>query len=56
MEATEEPFQRDLQHGKSCDVKLHATIRSGSEGAYKLNGEGKDLVYGAVQLELVASG
>jgi hypothetical protein len=54
MEATEEPFQRDLQHVQFCDVKLYATIRSGSEAADKLNGKRKDLVYGAVQLELVA--
>ena len=54
MEATEEPFQRDLQHVKFCDVKLHATIWSGSEAADKLNGKRKDLVYGAAQLELVA--
>ena len=38
MEATEEPFQRDLQHVKFCDMKLHATIWSGSEGTDKLNG------------------
>ena len=56
MEATEEPFQRDLQHVKFCDVKLHATIWSGSEAADKLNGKRKDLVDGAVQLELIAFG
>ena len=54
MEAAEEPFQRDLQHVKFCDVKPHATIRSGSEAADKLNGKREDLVYGAVQLESVA--
>src|SRR3979490_2363493 len=54
MEATEKPLQRDLQHVKFCDVKLHATIWSGSEGANKLNRKRKDLVYGAVQLEPVA--
>lgn len=56
MEATEEPFQRDLQHVKFCDMKLHATIWSGSEGAYKFNGKRKDLVDGAVQLESLALG
>src|ERR1700730_12354812 len=56
MEATEEPFQRDLQHVEFCDMKLHATIWSRSEGADKLDGKRKDLVYGAVQLELVALG
>jgi len=54
MEAAEQSFQRDLQHVKFCDMKLHATIWSGSEGAYKLNGKRKDLVYGAVQLESLA--
>ena len=54
MEAAEEPFQRDLQHVKFCDVKPHGTIRSGSEAADKLNGKREDLVYGAVQLESVA--
>src|SRR5260370_16509656 len=56
MEAAEKSFQRDLQHVKFCDMKLHATIWSGSEGAYKLNGKRKDLVYGAVQLESLALG
>ena len=56
MEASEEPFQRDLQHVELRDVKLHATIWSGSEGADELNGKRNDLVYGAVQLELVAFG
>jgi hypothetical protein len=56
MEATEEPFQRDLQHVEFCDVKLHATIWSGGEGPNELNGKRKDLVYGAVQLELIAFG
>ena len=56
MEAAEQSFQRDLQHVKFCDMKLHATIWSGSEGAYKLNGKRKDLVYGAVQLESLALG
>ena len=54
MEAAEQSFQRDLQHVKFCDMKLHATIRSGSEAADKLNGKREDLVYGAVQLESVA--
>jgi hypothetical protein len=56
MEAAEQSFQRDLQHVEFCDLKLHATIWSGSESADKLNGKRKDLVYGAVQLELVALG
>src|SRR5260370_40185343 len=56
MEAAEQSFQRDLQHVKFCDMKLHATIWSGSEGAYKLNGKRKDLVDGAVQLESLALG
>jgi hypothetical protein len=43
MEAAEQSFQRDLQHVKFCDMKLHATIWSGSEGAYKLNWERKIL-------------
>ena len=56
MEATEEPFQRDLQHVEFYDMKLDATIWSRSEGADKLDGKRKDFVYGAVQLELVALG
>ena len=56
MEATEEPFQRDLQQVEFCDMKLYATIWSRSEGADKLDGKRKDFVYGAVQLELVALG
>ena len=56
MKSPEEAFQRDLQHVEFCDMKLHATIWSRSEGADKLDGKRKDLVYGAVQLELVALG
>lgn len=56
MEAAEEAFQRDLQHVEFCDVKLDPTIWSGREGADELNGKRNDLVYGAVQLELVAFG
>ncbi|MCU1249021.1 MAG: hypothetical protein JWQ49_2050 [Edaphobacter sp.] len=56
MEAAEQSFQRDLQHVKFCDMKLHATIWSGSECAYKLNGKRKGLVDGAVQLESLALG
>ena len=54
MEATEEPFQRDLQQIEFCDLKLHATIWSGREAADNLNGKRKNFVYGTVQLELVA--
>ena len=56
MEVAEEPFQRDLQHVELCDVKLYATIWSVREGANELNGKRNDLVYGAVQFELVAFG
>src|SRR5260370_37427474 len=56
MEAAEQSVQRDLQHVKFCDMKLHATIWSGREGAYNLNGKRKDLVDGAVQLEPLALG
>ena len=37
-------------------MKLDPTIRSGREGADELDGKRNDLVYGAVQLELVAFG
>jgi hypothetical protein len=56
MEVAEEPFQRDLQHVELCDVKLYATIWSVREGANELHGKRNDLVYGAVQFELVAFG
>ena len=56
MEATEEAFQRDLQYVEFCDVKLDPIIRSGREGTDEFGGKRKDLVYGAVQLELIAFG
>jgi len=56
MEASEEAFQRDLEHIEFCDVKPDPTIRSWREGADELDGKWNDLVYGAVQLELVAFG
>ena len=56
MEAAEEPFQRDLQHVELRDVKLYATIWSGRDGAEELNGKRNDLVYSAVQFEVVAFG
>ena len=56
MKSAEEAFQRNLQHVEFCDVKLHATIWSGREVANELNRKRNDLVYGAVQLELVAFG
>jgi len=56
MEATEEAFQRDLQYVEFCDVKLDPTIWSGREGTREFDGKRNDLVYGAVQLELIAFG
>ena len=56
MEAAEEAFQRDLQYVEFCDVKLDPTIWSGSEGTHEFDGKRNDLVYGAVQLELIAFG
>jgi len=56
MKAAKKAFQRDLQHVEFCDVKLHATIWSGREGANELNRKTNNFVYGAVQLELVAFG
>jgi hypothetical protein len=56
MKAAKKAFQGDLQHVEFCNVKPHATIWSGREGANELNRERNNFVYGAVQLELVAFG
>lgn len=56
MEAAEEAFQRDLEYVEFRDVELYAIVGGGGELADDLNGKRNDLVYGAVQLELVAFG